>query len=175
MFGIFRSIWFLFRHLSLVHPTVRFGKKLKFGYFNIINKSVVVGDNVNIQNFILLKEGTTIGTNCYIDSYCRSSGDNNIGNGVTLRFGSTIARKVTIGDNVFIAPNVMTVYSLPDGSKSRGTIIEKDSFVGTAAVISPNIRISEGTVIGTNSFVNKDCKEKGVYVGNPARLIRRLS
>jgi len=159
---------------NLIHNSFKYGKNLKIGDFCIIEEGVVVGDNVEIQNYVLLKKGTKIGDNCYVDSYFRSSGDNYIGNGVTLRFGSTIARKVNVGNNVFIAPNVMTVYSLPDGTKSEGTFIGDDCFIGTAVVLAPNISIVVGSIIGANSFVNSSIEERGIYVGNPAKLIKKI-
>lgn len=160
--------------MNEIHESFKHGKNLKMGKFNVIEEDVIVGDNVDIQNYVLLKKGTRIGNDCYVDSYFRSSGDNYIGNNVTLRFGSTIARKVAVGDNVFISPNVMTVFSLPDGSKSSETLIGDDSFIGTAAVLAPNIKIVPGCIIGANSFVNKSCEGRGVYVGNPAKCIREL-
>jgi len=159
---------------NVVHTSFKHGKNFKIGDFCIIEEDVVVGDNVEIQNYVLLKKGTKIGDNCYVDSYFRSSGDNYIGNGVTLRFGSTIARKVNVGNNVFIAPNVMTVFSLPDGSKSEGTFIGDECFIGTAVVLAPSISIASGIVVGANSFVNKSIEERGVYVGNPAKLIKKI-
>ena len=157
-----------------IHLNFKHGKNFKIGKFNVIEEDVIVGDNVDIQNFVLLKKGTRIGNNCYVDSYFRSSGDNEIGNNVTLRFGSTIARKVFVRDNVFISPNVMTVFSLPDGSKSNSTVIGEGSFIGTAAVLAPNIAILKGSIVGANSFVNKSILKRGVYAGNPAKLIREL-
>jgi UDP-N-acetylglucosamine acyltransferase len=160
--------------MNEIHASFKHGENLKIGKFNVIEEDVIVGDNVNIQNFVLLKKGTRIGNDCYVDSYFRSSGDNFIGNNIILRFGSTIARKVAVGDNVFISPNVMTVFSLPDGRESSETLIGDGVFIGTAAVLAPNIKIVPGCVIGANSFVNKSCLQKGVYVGNPARCIREL-
>jgi len=122
----------------------------------------------------LLKKGTRIGNNVFIDSYVRSSGQNSIGNNVTLRYGATIAKKVYIGNNVFISPAVQTIYSLPDGSKSSGIYIKDNSFIGTSTVIAPNVTIGEGVVIGANSFVNRNCEERGIYAGNPAEYIRGL-
>jgi len=157
-----------------IHNSFKYGKNCKIGDYCVIEEGCEVGDNVDIQNFVLLKKNTKIGNDCYVDSYFRSSGDNVIGNGCILRFGSTIARKVFLGDNVFISPNVMTVYSLPDGSKSSKTVINDDCFIGTAAVISPNIEIVKGCIIGANSFINKSCYERGIYVGNPAKKLRGL-
>lgn len=159
---------------NVIHSSFKCGKNCKIGDFCVIEENVVIGDNVDIQNYVLLKKNTKIGNNCYVDSYFRSSGDNEIGNNVTLRFGSTVARKVFVRDNVFISPNVMTVYSLPDGTKSAATVIGEGAFIGTAAVLAPNITIIAGSIIGANSFVNKPILERGVYAGNPAKQIRKL-
>ena len=168
------KLWLLIRNLSIVDSSFVHGKNLKMGYFNVIKSGVKVGNNVNIQNFVLLKSKTKIGNDCFIDSYVRSSGDNRIGNNVVLRFGSTIARKVYVDDGAFISPNAMTVFSLPDGTKSNRTYIGRGVFIGTAVVLAPNITISDSCIIGANSFVNKSCHERGVYAGNPAKLIRKL-
>ncbi len=159
---------------NLIHNSFTHGKNCIIGDYCVIEEGCTVGDNVDIQNHVLLKKRTVIGNDCYVDSYFRSSGDNEIGNGVTLRFGSTIARKVFVRDNVFISPNVMTVYSLPDGSVSASTVIGEGAFIGTAAVLAPNLVIFKGSIIGANSFVNKSIMEKGIYAGNPAKLIRKL-
>jgi UDP-2-acetamido-3-amino-2,3-dideoxy-glucuronate N-acetyltransferase len=156
---------------NIIHKSFFHGHDFKIGDYCIIEEGCVVGDHVDIQNYVLLKKGTVMGDRCYVDSYFRSSGDNKIGNRCTLRFGSTIARKVFVEDDVFISPNVMTVYSLPDGSKSTGTFIKKGAFIGTASVIGPSITIGEGVIIGTNSYVNRNCPE-GVYAGVPAKKIR---
>lgn len=168
------------------------GKNVDIGFHNIIEKDVIIGDNVNIgshniimensqigdfcniQHYVLLKEHTVIGSGCYIDSYVRSSGDNKIGNNVTLRFGSTIARKVFVEDGVFISPNVMTVYSKHTNEKTIGTFIKRDSYIGTAAVLGPNIIIGRDVVIAAQAYVSKDCIKKGIYMGVPAKFKKDL-
>jgi UDP-2-acetamido-3-amino-2,3-dideoxy-glucuronate N-acetyltransferase len=145
------------------------GKNFVCGFCVKIESGVVVGDDVVIENFVLLKKGTRIGNNVFVDSYVRSSGSNYIGNNVTLRFGSTIAREVTVEDGVFISPNVMTIYSTHKGEKVPGTVIGAGSHIGTAAVLGPGVKIAPKTVIGAMAYVSKDCKEPGIYVGIPAR------
>lgn len=169
MFNI--KIGFLLKNFSVVHKSFKYGKNLKMGYFNVIKEDCKVGDNVDIQHHVLLKKDTKIGDGVYVDSYFRSSGDNEIGNNVTLRFGSTIARKVYVEDDVFVAPNVMTIYSKHTGERGTGTYFEKGAFIGTAAVVAPNVIIGEKVIIGANAYVSKDCLEEGVYVGVPAKKI----
>ena len=157
---------------SYIHESFKFGENFKIGKFCVIEQDVIVGNNVKIENYILLKSGTRIGNNCFIDSYVRSSGENKIGNNCTIRYSATIAKDVIIDDNVFISPNVMTIYSNPDGGHGTPTYISKGAFIGTAAVLKNSITISDGVVIGAMSYVNMDCKkENGIYVGQPAKYI----
>lgn len=144
------------------------GKNFKCGSFVKIEKDVIVGDDVTIENYVLLKAGTRIGNNVFVDSYFRSSGNNRIGNNVTLRFGSTIAREVIVEDDVFISPNVMTIYSRHTGEKVGGTLIGQGTHVGTAAVIGPGVKIAPQSTIGAQAYVSKDIIEPGIYVGVPA-------
>jgi len=161
--------------MNNIHASFQSGGGFQIGSFCVIEPNVIVGQNVKIGNYVLLKEGTRIGDNCFIDSYARSSGDNIIGNNVTIRFGSTIARRVILRDNVFIAPNVMTEYSRADGSKAIETLIKEDVFIGTAAVIGSGVTIERGIVVGSQSYVSNDLTiENGIYVGVPANLKKRI-
>lgn len=157
---------------SIIDPSFKHGSNFQIGHYCVIEKDVVVGNDIEICNFVLLKEGTTIGNNCFLDSYFRSSGHNQIANNVTLRFGSTIAKNVHVEDYVFISPNVMTVFLIPDRPTTKPTLIKRGAFIGTAAVIAPGLVIGPGVIIGANSYVNKDCLETGVYAGSPAKKIR---
>lgn len=151
---------------------VDYSKGLRIGSFCVIEEGVEVGENVRIGNYVYLAKGTKIGDNCFIDSYVRSSGKNQIGNNCTIRYGATIAKDVFIEDDVFISPNVMTIYSDPYGKHDWYTSIKKGAFIGTAAVINAGLLIAENVVVGAMSYVNMDCKkENGIYVGQPAKYI----
>lgn len=157
---------------NIIAPDFKHGKNFKIGDFCIIHEGCEVGDNVIIENFVLLKKGTKIGDNVFVDSYVKSSGSNHIGSNVTLRFNATIAREVTIEDDVFISPNVMTIFSTHEGEQKGGTVIEKGAFIGTNAVLGSQVKIGENTVIGSMSYVNKDCEANAIYAGTPVRKVR---
>ena len=53
------------------------------------------------------------------------------------------------------------------------TSIEKNVLIGSNSTILP-VKIISGCVIGAGSVVTKDIKIKGVYAGNPAKLLRKL-
>ena len=153
---------------SIIATDFKHGKNCRVGEFCIIQEGCEIGDDVKIEHYVLLKAGTKIGDRVYVDSYVRSSGDNRIGDDVTLRFGSTIAREVTVEDGCFISPNVMTIYSTHTGEKRGGTVIGAGSHVGTNAVIGPGVKIAPGTVVGAMALVTKDIGP-GTYVGIPAK------
>ena len=157
--------------MNIIDSSFLHGHNFKIGNFCIIEEEVIVGDDVTIENYVLLKKGTFIGDRVYIDSYVRSSGNNKIGSDVTLRYGSTIAKEVTLDDNVFLAPNVMTIYSTSNGEDLGGIYISAGVFIGTGAVIGPKVYIGEGVTIGALAYVGKDCRQAGVYVGVPAKRI----
>jgi UDP-N-acetylglucosamine acyltransferase len=65
---------------------------------------VVIGNNTIVMNYVELRKGTIIGENSYIDSRVSSSGDCIVGNNVTIRYDSIIARGVNVKDNTYISP-----------------------------------------------------------------------
>lgn len=90
---------------------------------------------------------------------------------------------VTIGSNVFIAPNVQ-IYtaSHPLDAELRKSLenalpvsIGDDCWIGGNAVICPGITIGKGCVIGAGSVVTKDIPDNSLAVGNPAKVIKKLN
>jgi acetyltransferase-like isoleucine patch superfamily enzyme len=60
-----------------------------------------------------------------------------------------------------------------DQSLWKKTKIGNRVSIGTNATILP-VTICDEVVIGAGAVVTRDIDERGIYVGNPARLLRRL-
>ncbi|NQV14946.1 hypothetical protein HQ531_05755 [bacterium] len=157
---------------SIIHDKVTLGDNVKIGNYCVIHENVSVGKNTEVIDYVELRGGTVIGKNSYIDSRVSSSGNCIIGNEVTIRYDSIIARGVEIGDGSYICPRVMTNNLNTDKEQIGGAKFGDNCFVGTNAVIQHGLVIGDRVVIGSMSFVNKDCLDDGVYVGMPARKIR---
>lgn len=92
---------------------------------------------------------------------------------------------VTIGDNVFIGPDVKICcvsHEIGDSSKRAGTatkngdiVIEDGAWIGMGSIILPGVRIGKGSIIGAGAVVNKDVEPNTLVAGIPARLIRELN
>jgi len=148
------------------------GVNLKIGSFCVIDDGVVIGDNCTIMNYVELRKGTVIGDDCYIDSGVKSSGENRVGNRVTIRYDSILAKGVVLEDEVFISPQFMSENLNHLREPVGGVYVERGVFIGTNVTTSAGIRICEGAVIGTKANVRKSITEPGVYVGNPARKLQ---
>ncbi len=90
---------------------------------------------------------------------------------------------VTIGNNVFIGPNV-GIYTAchPLDPEERNQCVEWSSpvtigdnvWIGGGVTICPGATIGEGAVIGAGSVVVKDIPPRTVAVGNPARPVKPI-
>lgn len=127
------------------------------------------------------------GTNCCIRSpfqcdygYNISVGDNFFAN---YNFIVLDGGKVTIGNNVFIAPNVgLHTAGHPLDSKRRnegleyaGPItIEDDVWIGAGVQVCPGVTIGHGAVVAAGAVVTKDVAPDTVVAGVPARPVKTI-
>lgn len=56
----------------------------------------------------------------------------------------------------------------------KGVIIKNNAWIGTGAIIMPNITVGEFSIIGAGSVVTKDVPPYTVVAGVPAKVIRTL-
>jgi acetyltransferase-like isoleucine patch superfamily enzyme len=91
--------------------------------------------------------------------------------------------RVRIGNRVAISERVtLVISSNPNFSRIRPFLkdihghieIDDDAWLGTGAVILPNVRIGTGAVVGAGSVVTKDVPDFTVVVGVPAKEIKKI-
>jgi acetyltransferase-like isoleucine patch superfamily enzyme len=123
-----------------------------------------IGDDTFVGPFVEIQRGVTIGQRCKIQSH------------------AFICELVTIGDDCFISHGAMFINDLfstggpAKGRKDlwRSTRIGNHVSIGTNTTILP-VTICDHVVIGAGAVVTHDIAEPGIYVGNPARLLRPLN
>ena len=121
-----------------------------------------IDDESFVGPFVEIQRGAEIGKRCRIQSH------------------AFVCELVTIGDDCFISHGAMfindpLVTGGPAGKPDlwRKTNVGNRVSIGTNATILP-VAICDKAVIGAGAVVTKDITEPGFYVGNPARLLRRL-
>lgn len=125
--------------------------------------------------------GCRIGDGCFIGPFCEIQSDVSIGAETRIQSHAFICSLVSIGCDCFIGHGVKFVNDdFSSGGPARGdatlygkTEIGNHVSLGTNATILP-VRIADGVVVGAGAVVTRDLIEKGVYAGNPARLLRKL-
>lgn len=148
--------------------------------YNAQIKNVHFGNDVSIVEPCNLY-GCKIGNYTFIGPFVEIQKDVTVGCSCRIQSHSFICELVTIGDNCFIGHGVMFINDLfENGGPANGnrefwrkTKIGNHVSIGSNATILP-VSIASGTVIGAGSVVTKDIEIKGVYAGNPAKLIRKL-
>jgi acetyltransferase-like isoleucine patch superfamily enzyme len=151
-------------------------RKLKSGIVD-----VEFGDNVTLVEPVNLY-GCKIDDDAFVGPFVEIQRDATIGKRTRVQSHAFICELVTIGDDCFISHGAMFINDLfqdggpsPSGRRDlwKSTTIGNDVSIGTNATILP-VSICDNVVIGAGSVVTKDITEPGVYVGNPARLLRKL-
>ncbi len=130
----------------------------------------------------------SVGKNVWIEPDFRCEFGKNIviGNDVYINFGCVIldCGNVKIGNQVLIGPNVgiydanhaLDAQERMDGALIPGNInIGNRVWIGGGTIILPNVTIGDDTVIGAGSIVTHDIPSGVVAVGNPCRVLRKLS
>ncbi len=125
--------------------------------------------------------GCKIGSHSFVGPFVEIQKGANIGKYCKIQSHSFICEMATIGHHCFIGHGVMFINDdfksggPAGGDRSLWKPIEIGSQVsiGSNSTILP-VKVCDGCVIGAGSVVTTDLIVKGVYAGNPARLIRKL-
>lgn len=92
--------------------------------------------------------------------------------------------RITIGDDVQLGPNVQLltpthpvepVARREKWEAAQAITIGDNVWVGGGAIICPGVTIGDDSVVGAGSVVTKDVPAGVVVVGNPARVIRKVT
>ena len=142
-------------------------------------RNVTSGENVTIYQPANLYD-CELGDNVFVGPFVEIQGNTRVGADSKIQSHTFICEYVTIGERCFIGHGVMFANDMfrdgcPDANRENwGRItIGNDVAIGSGAAILA-VSICDGAVIGAGSVVTKSISEKGVWAGNPARLLRRL-
>ena len=142
-------------------------------------KTENIGVDTNIWQFSVIFPNAKIGDNCNICANVLIENEVSVGNNVTIKSGVQLWDGVTLEDNVFIGPNVTFTNDLFPRSKNSDwklnkTLVKKDASIGANATILCGVTIGEASMVGAGSVVTKDVPPGEVWVGNPAKFLRKI-
>lgn len=128
-----------------------------------------------------------VGDNCIVEQplFCTYGYNITVGDNFFLNVNCKLmdSGKITIGNNVYIAPNVciITEEHAMDVEQRRAGLeythpvtISDNVWICAGAIVLPGVTIGSNSVIGAGSIVTKDIPPNCLAVGNPCRVIRTL-
>jgi maltose O-acetyltransferase len=118
-----------------------------------VPQELEIGDNTSISSSttIYATFGVKIGKNCLISSNCGISSYNHIQLSLNRHYQKS-----------------------EDGRFSKPVIIRDNVWIGMNCCVLPGVKIGENSIIGSGSVVTKNVPPNELWVGNPARLLRKL-
>ena len=138
-----------------------------------------IPESSNVWQYCVVLPGAQIGENCNICSHCFIENDVKIGNNVTVKCGVQVWDGIELEDNVMIGSNVTFTNDMFPRAKNKDwkllrTKVCKGATIGAGSTLLPGITIGEKAMIGAGSVVTKDVPAGEVWVGNPARFMKKI-
>lgn len=138
-----------------------------------------IGQGTRIWQFVVVLAGARIGSDCNLCAHVFVENEVVVGDRCTVKSGVQLWDGVTLGDDVFIGPNVtFTNDPWPRSGvhleRYARTTVGSRASIGANATILPGLAIGAGAMVGAGSVVTKDVPPGALVFGNPARVIRRV-
>lgn len=174
---------------AVIGDGVEIGNNVTIGPNTVIYSKTKIGNNTQIganctigtegmmwvwdgDMKVFLKQlgGVEIGDNCIIGS--NSAIVRGSANELTiLEDGVNIAPGCCIGHGTFIGAQTHLANNVSTGGSSY---ISEYCFIGSSAVVSPGVVIGSSDVtLGSGGVMAKSIEDSGVYVGIPAKLLKK--
>lgn len=152
-----------------IAPDVRMGRDVSiFGLVNLYG--CIIGDGTRIGCFVEIQKNAEIGRNCKISSH------------------TFICEGVRIEDEVFIGHGVMFTNDRYPRATAQGgglqteadwtvipTVVKRGASIGSNVTILCGVTVGEGALVGAGSVVTRDIPANEIWVGNPARFLKKVS
>jgi acetyltransferase-like isoleucine patch superfamily enzyme len=145
------------RSHSVIYLGNKVGKNFQTGHGVLIRENNLIGDDVSIgTHSVVIVNKVRIHTNCYIPEF------------------------VEIKNKAWLSPGVTILNVLhPPCPKwdecGKGVVIEENAKIGGNVTIGPRLTIGKNSLIGCGSVVVESIPENSVAVGNPAKVVKKIS
>ena len=143
--------------------------------------------NLKKRDKLIRKLFGSAGKNIFVMQpfFCDYGYNVHVGDNFYVNFNAVFldGAKITIGNNVLLAPNVTLStagHAIDREQRISGLefahpiIIGDDVWIGANVTVLPNVKIGNNVIIGAGSVVTKDIPDNVIAVGNPCKILRKI-
>lgn len=138
---------------------------------------ICIGNHVAVDSGFYISTQADLGDYIHIAPYVHVIGSAKglltMGHFTNISLGG----KIVCGSDSFLGEGLISAPGLPeefrDELKIEPVVFENFANTGASVTILPGVTLREGSVIGANSLVTKDTEPWTIYVGSPARAIKK--
>ncbi|MCW2960116.1 MAG: 3-hydroxymyristoyl [Thermoleophilia bacterium] len=162
-------------------PPLTIGTRVTIGAHAVINAGTTIGNDTLIGDQAMLRERVTVGVSCVLGRSALVENDTTLGDRVKVQANAYLTAYMTLEDDVFIAPCVMTTNDNYMGRTEKrfaergGATIRRAARIGGGSILLPNIEIGEEGFVGAGAIVTKNVPPRTLVVGSPARVLREVA
>ncbi len=156
----------------MIHPTAE------------VDPRAQISANAKIWHYCQIRQDARIGNECILGKGVYVDFGVQIGNQCKLQNGVKVYHGATLEDGVFMGPQSCILNDknpraiTPDGALKSDAdwevglvLIRRGASIGAGALILPNVTVGEFALVGSGAVVTRNVPNRGLVVGNPARLI----
>ncbi|QYY44686.1 N-acetyltransferase [Aneurinibacillus thermoaerophilus] len=157
------------------------GEGCTIGTGAIIYAEAFLDDEVFVADLATIREKVSIGKQTIIGRGVAVENECTVGTRCKIETNAYITAFSTIGNDVFVAPGVVTSNDNYMGRTEKrfkafkGCTIQDGGRVGANATLLPGLIVEEEGVIGAGSVATRTVESECIVVGNPARKLRKVA
>ncbi len=164
------------RKVSEVGP-VEIGSGSSVGACAVLYAGSTFAEDVMVADLATVREGCTVGSGSIVGRCVSVECNTVIGRRVRIQTAAYITGDMVIEDEVFVGPGAcFTNDRRIFGSEKqyRGPVLKKGCAVGSNATVIAGVTVGEGALVGAGAVVTADVTPAEVFVGVPARPLRKV-
>jgi UDP-2-acetamido-3-amino-2,3-dideoxy-glucuronate N-acetyltransferase len=140
----------------------------------VLGAAAIVGDQAHVREGTSIGEGTVIGRGSAVGQ------ETVVGAGVRVQTNAWLTSCMTVEDDVFVGPGVVTMNDdtmarLAAGDRLRGPVLRRACRVGGGVLITPGVEIGEEAFVAAGAVVVRDVAPRTMVRGVPARASGRVA